>query len=329
MTLIAMPGKELDMEEPKVGSEGESAYSRLPAEIRAQIDALAEGPDTPRLPDIKEKLAANWQGKFDLFVSQVRLLGMEELEALEEGDGRGFLAMTYSGSILSVGPAQEEESSRGLPGSRWVEYVPIKIRLDVPEIASGYGAVIVGAATRGSSLRFDGGPVKSTSSVYRIAACSADVPPDEQDKRIREAAIFLTHGFIKMNRTLSEERAVGVEQFTFRGMAQYVARKNDVATVMVKRILEDFFSTAETGLLLGERVSLGRLGSASLKVKPARKARVIKNPVTKEEILVPAKPETPVPKVSFHKSLKDKAAAADIGQGCCPAEEDEGSDEDE
>jgi nucleoid DNA-binding protein len=313
------------MEETKVGSEGKSAYSGLPAEIRAQIDALAEGSETPRLPDIKEKLAANWQGKFDLFESQVRLLGMEDMLALDEGDSRGFLAMTYSGSILSVGPAQAEESSRGLPGSRWVEYVPIKLRLDVPEIASGYGAMIVGAASRGASLRFEGGPVKSTSAVYRIAACSADVDPDEQDKRIREAAIFLTHGFMKMNRTLSEERAVGVEQFTLRGMAQYVARKNDVKTVLVKRILEDFFSTAETGLLLGERVSLGRLGSASLKVKPARKARVIKNPITKEEVLVPAKPETPVPKMSFHKSLKDKAASADVGQvaGDDVEEEDE------
>jgi nucleoid DNA-binding protein len=302
------------MEETKVDPEGKTAYSSLPAEIRAQIDALAEGPETPQLPDMKEKLAANWQGKFDLFESQVRLLGMEDVQALGEGDGRGFLAMTYSGSILSVGPAQAEESSRGLPGSRWVEYVPIKLRLDVPEIASGYGAMIVGAATRGTSLRFDGGPVKSTSAVYRIAACSPDVVPDEQDRRIREAAIFLTHGFIKMNRTLSEERAVGVEQFTLRGMAQYVARKNDLKTVLVKRVLEDFFSTAETGLLLGERVSLGRLGSASLKVKSARKARVIKNPITKEEVLVPAKPETPVPKFSFHKSLKDKAAATDVGQ---------------
>jgi nucleoid DNA-binding protein len=314
------------MEETKAESEGKSAYSRLPAEIRAQIDALAEGSETPQLPDIKEKLAANWQGKFDLFESQVRLLGMEDLLVIEEGDGRGFLAMTYSGSVLSVGPAQAEESSRGLPGSRWVEYVPIKLRLDVPEIASGYGAMVVGSPARGSSLKFDGGPVKSTSAVYRIAACAAGVDPDEQDKRIREAAIFLTHGFIKMNRTLSEDRQVGVEQFTLRGMAQYVARKNDVATVLVKRILEDYFSTAETGLLLGERVSLGRLGSASLKVKPARKARVIKNPLTKEEILVPAKPETPAPKMSFHKSLKDKAAQADIGQG---AGDEEAEDDDE
>jgi nucleoid DNA-binding protein len=300
------------MEDTSVGSTAESPYLRLPEEIRAQIDALAEGPDSPRLPDIKEKLAANWQSKFELFESQVKLLGMEMLEKLEEGDTRGFMALTYSGSILSVGPAQEEESSRGLPGSRWVEYVPIKLRQDVPEIASGYGAMIVGSALRGSSLRFEGGPVKSTSAVYRIAACPPEVSAEEQDRRIREAAIFLTHSFMKMNRTLSTERQVGVEQFTLRGMAQYVARKNVVATVLVKRILEDFFATAEAGILLGERVSLGRLGSATLKTKPARKARVIKNPLTKEEILVPAKPETAVPKFSFHKGIKEKAAGTPI-----------------
>jgi len=45
---------------------------------------------------------------------------------------------------------------------------------------------------------------------------------------------------------------------------------------------------------------------------PARKARILKNPATKEDILVPAKPETPTPKMSFHKSLKERAAGTTI-----------------
>jgi nucleoid DNA-binding protein len=296
----------MEGESAKTGLD--SAYSRLPEEIRRQIDALADGDEVPPLPDLRERLASTWEGKFELFESQVRLLGMEELERLEPGDGRGFLAITYSGSILSVGP---ETPGKG----RWLEYVPIKLRLDVPQIASGEGARIGGPVSRRSPIRFEAGPLKSTSSVYRIAACPAGVDPDEQERRIREAAIYLTQGFIKMNRGLSEERTAGAEQFTLRGMAQYVARKNDVATVLAKRLLEDFFATAESGLMLGERVSLGRLGNLSLKLRPARKARVLKNPLTKEDVLVPAKPETPAPRMSFRKSLKERAASAGLGRG--------------
>jgi nucleoid DNA-binding protein len=284
----------------------ESAYARLPAEIRKQIDSLAEDPGMKRLPDIRERLAANWEGKYELFESQVRLLEMAELPGLEAGDPRGFLAITYSGSILSVGPLA--------PLGRWIEYVPIQLRRDVPDIVSGEAAQIDGAVARDSSLLFLKGPLKSTSSVYRIAACAEGIEPEEQDRRIREAAIFLTHGFMKMNRSLSEAPAGGAsdrasaEQFTLKGMSQYLARKNGLAAVLVKRLLDDFFATAESGLMLGERVSLGRLGSLSLKVKPARKARILKNPITKEDILVPAKGETPTPKMSFHKELKEKAA---------------------
>jgi nucleoid DNA-binding protein len=283
---------------------GEPAYARLPEEIRKQIDSLAEEADMKSLPDIRERLAANWESKYELFESQVRLLEMAELPALKAGDPRGFLAITYSGSILSVGPLA--------PLGRWIEYVPIKLRKDVPEIVSGESAQIDGAVSRDSSLLFLKGPLKSTSSVYRIAACAEGIDPEEQDRRIREAAIFLTHGFIKMNRSLSDANAggarAGAEQFTLKGMAQYLARKNELAAVLVKRLLDDFFATAESGLLLGERVSLGRLGSLSLKVKPARKARILKNPITREDVLVPAKDATPTPKMSFHKELKEKAA---------------------
>lgn len=282
----------------------DSRYSSLPQEIRNQIDALAEGPETPRRPDIREALAENWISKFELFESQLRLLEMEEPEALAPGDPRGFLAITYSGSILSVGPAS--------PGGRWIEYVPISLRLDVPEMISGKDAEIGGPVRQGLALEFAQGPLKSTSSVYRIAVCRAGIEIAEQDRRVREAAIFLTHGFIKMNRSIAEQGRGSAEQFTIKGIAQYVARKNDISAVIVKKVLEDYFATAESGLMLGERVSLGRLGSLSLKVLPARKARILKNPITKEDILVPAKGETPTPKMSFHKGLKERAAGANV-----------------
>ena len=279
------------------------SFASLPDVIRKQIDAMANAPETPKLANIRERLAANWSEKFDLFTTQTKLLEMAETDSLPPTDKRGLIALTYSGSLISIGPR--------MSGGRWLEYVSIKLRSDVPDIVSGVGIEIKGAVNRDAALEFLKGPIQATSAVYRIAVCAESLSSDEQDRRIREAAIFLTHSFMKINRGLSEIGERGADQFTIKGMANYIARKNGITAVLVKQILDDFFATAETGLLLGERVSLGRLGTLSLKVKAAQKARILKNPLTKEDILVPAKPESPVPKLSIPAALKDKAARVD------------------
>ena len=278
-------------------------FDSLPEEIRKQIDAMSKASETPKLPDIRERLAMNWLEKFELFKSQTKLLEMFEEGSLPETVGRGLVALTFSGSLISIGPR--------IAGERWLEYVSIALRSDVPDIVSSQAVAIKGPVNQKEVLAFERGPIKATSAVYRVALCAPQISVDEQDKRIREAAIFLTHSFMKINRSLSEPGVRGAEQFTIKGMAQYIARKNDLTVELTKRILEDFLSTVETGLLLGERVSLGRLGTLSLKVRPAQKARIVKNPITKEDILVPAKPESPVPRLSVSAALKDKAATVD------------------
>lgn len=278
-------------------------FSSLPEVIRKQIEAMASAPDAPKIADIREKLAANWAEKFELFNSQTKLLEMAETAKLEATDKRGLIALTYSGSLISMGPRSHN--------GRWLEYVSIKLRSDVPDIVSGTGVEIKGAVSQNAAMEFEQGPIQATSAIYRIAVCADSLSSEEQDRRIREAAIFLTHGFMKINRGLSEVSERGADQFTLKGMAHYIARKNGLTTVLVKQIMDDFFSTAETGLLLGERVSLGRIGTLSLKVKAAQKARIVKNPLTKEDILVPAKPESPIPRLSIPSALKEKAAAVD------------------
>lgn len=275
----------------------------LPEVIRRQIDAMATAPETPKLPDIKERLAANWSEKFELFVSQTRLLDMDQVPSLPAADRRGLIALTYSGSLVAIGP----QTGSG----RWLEYSSIKLRADVPEIVSGQRVEIKGGVGQDAALEFESGPIKSTSAVYRIAVCDARLSPEEQDRRIREAAIYLTNGFMKINRGLSEKRERSADQFTIKGMASYIARKNGLTAVLVKQVLDDLFATAETGLLLGERVSLGKLGTMSLKIKRAQKARLVKNPLTKVDILVPAKPASALPRLSIPTALRAKTAALD------------------
>ncbi len=278
-------------------------FDSLPEEIRHQIQAMSQAPEMPQGNDLRERLAENWTEKFELFKAQTKLLDMTEAASLPASDLRGLIALTYSGSLISLGPR--------LSTGRWLEYVSISLRSDVPDMVSGQGVHLKDSVSQNEVMQFDKGPIQATSAVYRIALCGQEIGVDEQDRRIREAAIFLTHSFMKINRSLSEPGERGAEQFTLKGMAQYIARKNDLTIELARRVLDDFLSTVETGLLLGERVSLGRLGTLSLKVRPAQKARIVKNPLTKEDILVSAKPESPVPRLSVSSALKDKAAAVD------------------
>jgi len=91
-------------------------------------------------------------------------------------------------------------------------------------------------------------------------------------------------------------------------MIKFLSGKNNLTQKQAKSILTDFLMLVETGVLLGERVSLGKLGSITLKKRPPRKPRVMKNRFTGQEMTIPAMPERFSPKFSFSKGIKVKAA---------------------
>jgi len=156
---------------------------------------------------------------------------------------------------------------------------------------------------------FSGGAVKSTSALFKISVCSEDVDLGEQEKRVREAMIFLTNGFVKLNRQSLPLDKNAPDQFNMKSMINYVASKNNVTQKQAKNILHDYLALVETGMLLNERVSLGRIGNLSLKLREAQKPRVIINPHTGEEITIEAKPKMYVPKIRFSRYLKERAAS--------------------
>jgi nucleoid DNA-binding protein len=95
-------------------------------------------------------------------------------------------------------------------------------------------------------------------------------------------------------------------------MVDYISAKNGLTKVLTRRVLDDFLKVVETGLLLRERVSIGGLGRASLAERPPRRARIVKNPATGEEMTIPAQPRRLAPKMTFSRKLKEKAAALEI-----------------
>ncbi|HOP62115.1 MAG TPA: HU family DNA-binding protein [Spirochaetota bacterium] len=102
------------------------------------------------------------------------------------------------------------------------------------------------------------------------------------------------------------------QSYTVSSMAAYLAESKELSKKDAKEILELVFNLIETGVLKGERVPIGKIGKVYAKVKPATKARKGRNPITGEEITIPAKKATKVPKFTFTKGFKEEVLKAKI-----------------
>ncbi|MBN2655534.1 MAG: HU family DNA-binding protein [Spirochaetales bacterium] len=238
-----------------------------------------------------------WIKKDRLFSDQIALLAMDEVDQLDMSEERGILLLTYSGSLISL----------GCGAKRTMEYASIKLRSDVPHIIKSDNVSLSSPLKKGAAATFEGGQVQNTSSIYKIVVCREGVSGEEQEKRIREATVFITSSFVHLNRDLTiTEGQSAVDMFNKKEMVRYVAGKNGLSMKQTREIIDDFLVMAETGLLLGKSVSLGNLGKLALKGKPERKARIGRNPATGEEITIPAKEAHYAPSFRFSSSIKER-----------------------
>lgn len=280
------------------------SFKNLPDHIKNHLVNLIKSSNLPDTDEYMEKIGSMWLDKKEMFESQIKLLDMIEVENISKDTSNAMLLLTYSGSLLSVGPLESKH--------RWIEYASINLRPDVPEIAKSYDSNISNDVSLNQTIELTNGPIKSSSALFKITTFKDEVSLDEQDKRIREATIFLTNGFVKINRTHFKPAGRVPEQFNNSSIISYLASKNQITKKQAKQILEDYQFVIESGMLLGERVSFGNLGKLYLKKRPAKKARVGRNPLTGEQITIAAKPESYVPKASFSKNFKQKASNIEI-----------------
>ncbi|HSV93326.1 MAG TPA: hypothetical protein VLH81_09635, partial [Desulfobacterales bacterium] len=115
----------------------------------------------------------------------------------EKTDDRGCLAMTWSGSLLNIGPIRD--------GSRLAQYASIGLRKDVPE-ASTKPASQLGADVRvGAPVSFTVGPIASSSPILKIAVTGEEMDLEEQERLITRATEVLTREFVKTNEDLEPD----------------------------------------------------------------------------------------------------------------------------
>ena len=272
----------------------------LNAAIKAHLQGLIRSSGLPETEESLDEMARVWFEKKDMFEAQIKALDMRELDRFSADDPRGALLLTWSGSLLSMGPTGGDRAGRR------TEYASIELRTDVPHLAMSEQGELASDLNLGEAAKLRAGPVASTSALLKIAACDPSVPPEEQEKRIREATIFLTNGFVRINRTVTRPGRDFPEQLTIKSIVTYLARKNELSQKRTRQLIDDYHMMLESGLLLGLRVPLGKMGRLSLRKRPARKARVGINPATGEKITLKARPEEQAPRMAFSRLLKDR-----------------------
>lgn len=102
------------------------------------------------------------------------------------------------------------------------------------------------------------------------------------------------------------------EKFNTSTIAEFISEKHGLPKKQAKELIEDLFDVISNGVLKGERVPVGKFGKIYIRLKPATKARMGRNPITGEEIKIPPKKATKVPKFVFAKSFKGEAFNAKI-----------------
>ncbi|MBN1523990.1 MAG: HU family DNA-binding protein [Spirochaetales bacterium] len=284
----------------------EQVMTGLPEKIQKHLQGILSSTDLPQNDESLNVLAQNWLGKKELFESMIRSISMDEADHLGLDDKRAMLVLTYSGSLIGIGPNRGE--------GRWMEYASIALRKDVPGIVTVEATNLQEPVSVDAGAKFTQGSVKSTSAIFMIAVCAQDVDLAEQEKRVKEAMIFLTNAFVKLNQKSFAADGEAPEQFNMKAMIKFLSAKNNLTQKQVKALVTDFLTLAETGILLGERVPLGKIGNMSLKLRPPRKPRVMKNRFTGQEMTIPAMPERWAPKISFSKRLKERAAEMKTGE---------------
>jgi hypothetical protein len=107
------------------------------------------------------------------------------------------VVMTYSGSLLLIGPLDD--------GVRRAQYISIGLRKDVPDSVEKTGAVLAKDVRVDETVEFEIGPVKSTSQVFKIAVLTEKLPLLEEEQKIQEATQVIAEEFVEVNKTIISE----------------------------------------------------------------------------------------------------------------------------
>lgn len=172
-----------------------TSITALPESIQNHLKNVIEIFGLDHDKETMDRLVQGWLDKEEAFREQMCNMGMDEVGSFESSDTRGALALTYSGSLISIGPLLE--------GSRKVDYTSIGFRQDVPETLTKEGGNLAENMSIDKGIFFQDGPIKQTSPIYRIVTCPEDLSAVDQEDLIEQATTMIIDSFADINQDLS------------------------------------------------------------------------------------------------------------------------------
>ncbi len=170
-------------------------FEMIPSGIKEQIREITKSSGFDYNDESLEMMAEAWIEKQNIFAEKIKDFGMAEAGSFEKDDPRGALLMTYSGSLVNIGPVIDQR--------RESEYTSIGLRSDVPDSALNDDTVLAGDAELDEILRFEKGPVSSTSQIFKIAIMdNENLTPEEAQETLKELTTIITDEFVDINKTI-------------------------------------------------------------------------------------------------------------------------------
>ncbi len=176
------------------GIEMDEYFAQVSEDVQNHLKQLVGTVNLPAGEDALEILSKGWLEKEEIFNSQILERKLEESDSFAVEEPRGGLIMTYSGSLLTIGPIVDD--------GRRVEYASVGLRTDVPESAEKEGSVISMDILQGEQADFLVGPIKKSSPVYKIALVKEEMPVAEEEELLSEMTKVLADDFVEINKTL-------------------------------------------------------------------------------------------------------------------------------
>lgn len=172
---------------------------RIPPHIQEHLKQITASSGMPNTNESVEEVARAWLEKNEIFEQKMAEYGMQSAESVAVDEKRGALVLTYSGSLLVIGPATGDGDSKD---ARLAAYSSIGLRQDVPASATHESARLKQPVTPDEPVVFAQGPVQRTSSVHRIAVSAELLPAPEERQKLLEATEVIAAEFAEVNRTI-------------------------------------------------------------------------------------------------------------------------------
>lgn len=169
-------------------------FDSLDGFIQEHVRQLHKSSGMEQGDEALEALAGAWLEKKAAFEEAVASNGMEEIQFFSADDARGALVMTYSGSLLNIGPLVD--------GVRRCEYASVGMRKDVPDSAVEEASELEGDFETDAVAQFKKGPVRKTSPILKIARFVEKLPPAEEEGKLSEVTQMVADDFVEVNKTV-------------------------------------------------------------------------------------------------------------------------------